>query len=118
MSDRERRLDEIQRMISDHSSQLPEGGAERLSGQFANMMADDAWEDDYELPSLVALGVFLVWLERNVLMWAQGFGIGSNGRGSITAFWREGEVRHTVDFLPRGGISHFSFHPRKGDSHE
>ncbi|MFN9970055.1 MAG: hypothetical protein ACK58T_09165, partial [Phycisphaerae bacterium] len=69
------------------------------------MMSDDAWEDDYELPSLVALGVFLVWLERNVLMWTRGFGIGSNGRGSITVFWREGEVRHTVDFLPSGIVT-------------
>ena len=109
MSDRERHLDEIQRIISDHSSQLPGWGAERLSGQFARMMADDAWEDDYALPSLVALEGFLAWLERDVLLWARGFGIGTNGRGSITVFWRDGNMRHTVDFLPAGGISHSSF---------
>jgi hypothetical protein len=29
-------------------------------------------------------------------------GIGSNGRGSITAFYRDGDIKHTIDFLPSG----------------
>ena len=59
MSDREKRLEEIQRTISDHVLRL-----QRLSVQFANMMADDAWEDNDELPSLDALSAFLRWLMR------------------------------------------------------
>jgi hypothetical protein len=100
MSDRERRLEEIQRIISARSSQFPEGCAERLSGQFARMMADDAWKNDDELPSLIALEEFLSLLERDLLLWARNFGIGTDGCGSITAFWREGDVRYTVNFSP------------------
>ena len=29
-------------------------------------------------------------------------GLGTNGRGSITAFWREGQNRLTIDCLPSG----------------
>ena len=117
MSDRERRLEEIQQIISDHSSQLPEGGAERLCEQFAKMMAEDAWEDGDELPSFVALNAFLRMLTATKAM----PGIGSNGRGSITAFYQDGDMRHTVDFLPTGGISHscsFPGTPPKDNSHD
>jgi hypothetical protein len=75
------------------------------------MMADDAWEDNDELPSLVAVMAFLQMLIATKAM----PGIGSNGRGSITAFYRDGDIKHTIDFLPSGD---FSYHPQKGDSHE
>jgi hypothetical protein len=105
MTLREKRLAEIQQIISDHASQLQEGCADRLSVQFANMMAEDAWEDNDELPSLIALTIFLSWLQRG--KGVSHPGIGSNGRGSITAFWREGEIRYTYDFLPSGKVVSF-----------
>jgi hypothetical protein len=114
MSDREKRLEEIKRIISDHSSQLPEGRAERLIVQFANMMADDVWEDNDELPSLDALSAFLLWLMRGDVS----PGIGSNGRGSITAFYRDGDIKHTIDFLPSGKMAINRYLAQKGDSHE
>jgi hypothetical protein len=105
MSARKRHLEEIQRIIADHSSNLPEGFAPGLNDQFAIMMADDAWDDGDELPSLVALRAFLSMLmdrppERRP-------GIGTNGRGSITAFWRVGGLRYTYDFLPSGRVDMF-----------
>jgi hypothetical protein len=105
MTLRERRLEEIRKIIYDPASQLPEGCAERLSVQFANMMAEDAWEDNDELPSLVALTTFLSWLRH--VKHVSHPGIGSNGRGSITAFWREGDIRYTYDFLSSGKVVSF-----------
>jgi hypothetical protein len=109
MSDREKRLEEIQRTISDHVLRL-----QRLSVQFTNMMADDAWENDDELPSLDALSAFLLWLMRRDVH----PGIGSNGRGSITAFWREGDIKHTIDFLPSGKMANNRYLVQKEYSHE
>jgi hypothetical protein len=97
---RERRLEEIQQFISSYSRELPKGFAVGLNGQFANMMADDAWEDDYEYPSMLSLKAFLLMLISTKAM--QRPGIGTNGRGSITAFWRVGENRLTIDCLPSG----------------
>lgn len=97
---RERRLEEIQRFISGNSMHLPKGFAVGLNGQFANMMADDAWEDDDALPSMHSLKAFLLMLISTKA--AQRPGIGTNGRGSITAFWRDGENRLTIDCLPSG----------------
>ncbi len=97
---RERRLEEIQRVISSISMHLPKGFAVGLNGQFANMMADDAWEDDDALPSMLSLKAFLLMLLSTKA--TQRPGIGTNGRGSITAFWRDGENRLTIDCLPSG----------------
>lgn len=97
---RERRLEEIQRVISSFSMHLPKGFAVGLNGQFANMMADDAWEDEDALPSLRSLDAFLLTLFSTQA--TQRPGIGTNGRGSITAFWRDGENRLTIDCLPSG----------------
>jgi hypothetical protein len=109
MTPREMRLNEIQRIISDHSSLLPKGFAADLNEQFAAMMADDAWEDDDELPSLTALRAFVSAL----IEWPTDCrpGIGTNGRGSITAYYRVGGVRHTYDFLPSGRVG-----AQKGDT--
>lgn len=97
---RQRRLGEIRRFISSTSMHLPKGFAVGLNGQFANMMADDAWEDDDALPSLQSLSAFLLMLISTKA--TQRPGIGTNGRGSITAFWRDGENRLTIDCLPSG----------------
>ncbi len=115
MTPREMRLDEIQRIISDHSSLLPKGFAAGLNEQFAAMMADDAWDDDDELPSLTALRAFVSALIEWPMEPGQATalrslavipapGIGTNGRGSITAYYRVGGVRHTYDFLPSGRV--------------
>lgn len=97
---RERRLEEFQRLIYGISMHLPKGFAVGLNNQFANMMADDAWEDDDELPSMDSLKAFLRMLFLTKA--TQRPGIGTNGRGSITAFWRVGENRLTIDCLPSG----------------
>jgi hypothetical protein len=97
---RQRRLEEIQQFISSNSMHLPKGFAVGLNGQFANMMADDVWEDDDVLPSMDSLNAFLLMLISTKAMHRPG--IGTNGRGSITAFWREGENRLTIDCLPSG----------------
>jgi hypothetical protein len=100
LTDRERRLEEIQSLISSVSMHLPEGFAVGLNGQFANMMEDDAWEESDSLPSLRSLKSFLLMLIATGTK--QRPGIGTNGRGSITAFWRDGENRLTIDCLPSG----------------
>lgn len=97
---RERRLEEIQRFISSNSMYLPKGFAVGLNSQFSNMMADDAWEDDDELPSMLSLKAFLLVLISTKA--TQRPGVGTNGSGSITAFWREGENRLMIDCLPSG----------------
>lgn len=97
---RERRLEEIQLVISSISMHLPKGFAVGLNGQFANMMAEDTWEDDDALPSILSLKAFLLTLISTHA--TQRPGIGTNGRGSITAVWRNGENRLTIDCLPSG----------------
>jgi hypothetical protein len=97
---RERRLEEIQQFISSNSMHLPRGFAVGLNGQFANMMAEDAWEDEDALPSMRSLMAFLLMLISTKAV--QRPGIGTNGRGSISAFWRAGENRLTIDCLPSG----------------
>ena len=99
-TDRERRLEEIQRFISSNSMHLPKGFAVGLNGQFANMMADDVWEEVDAYPSMHSLETFLLMLVSTKA--TQRPGIGTNGRGSITAFWRDGENRLTIDCLPSG----------------
>jgi hypothetical protein len=97
---RQRRLEKIQVLISGMSMHLPKGFAAGLNDQFATMLADDVWEDGDEFPSMRSVTVFLL------VLFATGTkvrpGIGTNGRGSITAFWREGENRLTIDCLPTG----------------
>ncbi len=101
-SPREGRLEEIQNAISSVSMHLPRGFAPGLNRQFADMLADDAWEDGDAFPTEKALAAFLNMLISTRA--AQRPGIGTNGRGSITAFWRDGENRLTVDCLPTGNI--------------
>lgn len=99
----ERCLAEIQKTVSSFSMHLPQGFGPGLSKQFANMLDEDAWEEEDELPQLSTLSTFL-----NMLLWTGAQrrpGIGTNGRGSITAFWRTDGNRLTVDCLPTGEIS-------------
>lgn len=96
---REKCLNEIQRTVSFASMHLLEGFSEGLNRQFANMLDDDAWETSDQLPTVEAVDTFL-----QVLYFSQANrrpGIGSNGRGSITAFWKSGDNRLTVTCLPK-----------------
>lgn len=97
---RQKRLQDIQIMVSGASRHLPKGFSSGLNSQFANMLADDAWEDSDELPSLRSVKALLLTLITTGAQLRPG--IGTNGRGSITAFWREGENRLTIDCLPSG----------------
>ena len=99
---RQKRLQDIQIMMSGASMHLPKGFTSGLNNQFANMMADDAWEEGDELPSLRSLKAFLLMLITTGATHRPG--IGTNGGGSISAFWRDGQNRLTVDCLPSGTI--------------
>ena len=99
----ERHLSEIQKSISNSSMHLPQGFATGLRRQFANLMDEDAWEEDDELPNLDALSTLLNMLF--LLRPSRRPGIGTNGRGSITAFWHNNNSRLTVDCLPSGMVS-------------
>jgi hypothetical protein len=91
----EQRLVDFQTQISGISRHLPKGFATGLNRQFANMFDDDAWEAEDEFPALPALTTFLTMLIRTQSNRRPG--IGTNGRGSITAFWKEGENRLTIE---------------------
>lgn len=94
----EKRLRYVQETISKISMHLPPGFATGLNRQFANLMGNDAWEDDDELVSPDALTAFL-----NTLLYTNTFrrpGIGTNGQGSITASWTVGANRLTIECLP------------------
>jgi hypothetical protein len=96
----EQRLVDFQSAISDVSMHLPTGFATGLNRQFANMFDDDAWEAGDDLPTLNALNTFLTVLRH--LCTQKRPGIGTNGRGSITAFWKEGDNRLTVECYAEG----------------
>lgn len=102
---REQRLDEIHTLVSRASMHLPKGQddfAVGLRRQFSTMLSAEAWEDLDELPSVEALETFLrVLLSTGAKSRP---GLGTNGRGSVTAFWRRGENRLTVDCLPTGSV--------------
>jgi hypothetical protein len=96
----EQRLVDFQSSISDVSRYLPTGFAVGLNRQFANMFDDDAWEDGDDLPTVAALTGFLTMLIQTRSNRRPG--IGTNGRGSITAFWTEGVNRLTVECYAAG----------------
>ena len=99
----EERLRLIQEKISSISMHLPKGFAKGLNRQFANMMDDDAWESDDELIGRTAINSFLQTLLSTHTKRRPG--IGTNGRGSITATWTEGDNRLTIECLASGKIS-------------
>ena len=99
----EERLRYIQEAISNVSMHLPEGFAMGLNRQFANLMDEDAWENDDDLIGSKALTTFILTLRSSGTKKRPG--IGTNGRGSITASWTEGENRLTVECLPTGDVS-------------
>lgn len=93
----------IQENISNISMHLPKGFVAGLNRQFANMMDDDAWESDDELIGRTAINSFLQTLLSTHTKRRPG--IGTNGRGSITATWTEGDNRLTIECLASGKIS-------------
>ena len=97
-TDLERRLEDIQRTISSASMHFPSGFATGLRRQFANLLDEDAWEEEDELPSMLAVSTFLRVLYQTAA--SRRPGIGTNGHGSISAFWTNGDNRLTVECLP------------------
>lgn len=97
-TDLERRLEDIQRTISSASMHFPSGFATGLRRQFANLLDEDAWEEEDELPSILAASTFLRVLYQTAARRRPG--IGTNGHGSISAFWTNGKNRLTVECLP------------------
>ena len=92
------RLRLVQDRISEISMHLPKGFAAGLNRQFANLMDDDAWEDDDELVSPEAVTAFILTLLSTRTKRRPG--IGTNGRGSITGSWTNGDNRLTIECLP------------------
>ena len=98
-----RRLGEIHGDISKFSMYLPVGFSQGLNRQFANMMDEDAWEDDDELIDRSALNTFLntLYATRTLVRPV----IGTNGRGSVTAFWHSGSDFLTIDSYANGKVA-------------
>lgn len=103
LSPLETRLRSVQETISDVSMHLPKGFAPGLNRQFANMMDEDAWEDEDELVSPAALTAFIQTLIQTGTKRRPG--IGTNGRGSVTASWSAGDNRLIMECLPTGKVS-------------
>ncbi|MFD1342613.1 hypothetical protein [Litorisediminicola beolgyonensis] len=99
----EERLRFVQDTISEVSMHLPSGFAAGLNKQFANLMDEDAWEDNDELINPEALTAFFMLLICSGT--GRRPGIGTNGRGSITASWTAAGNRLTVECLPSGRVS-------------
>lgn len=99
----ERNLCEIQDSISKISMHLPKGFANGLNRQFANLLDDDAWEEEDELIGRKAINAFTQLLVGTQTRKRPG--IGTNGRGSITASWSVGKNRLVVECLPSEQIS-------------
>lgn len=97
-SPQEGSLKMIQDAISDVSMHLPQDFASGLNRQFANLMDEDAWEEEDELISVDALTAFLLTLLHTRTNRRPG--IGTNGRGSVTASWRADDSRLIVECLP------------------
>lgn len=97
------RLKSVQDNVSAMSMHLPSGFAPGLRRQFANLMDEDAWEDEDEFVTMEALTVFLMMLIHTKTKRRPG--IGTNGRGSITASWTEGDNRLTIECLPSAKVS-------------
>ena len=103
LSPLEKRLRFVQDAISKVSMHLPPGFAVGLNRQFANMMDDDAWEDADDLVSPDALTAFIQTVIHTRTKRRPG--IGTNGRGSVTASWSVGDNRLIIECLPSGKVS-------------
>lgn len=98
----EERLSAIQARISRVSMHLPRGFAVGINRQFANLLDTDAWEEDDLLPELKAVDAFISLLLKSRT--CKRPGIGTNGRGSITASWVRGTDRLIIECLPSGEL--------------
>lgn len=99
----EENLRKVQHSISKISMHLPAGFSRGLNRQFANMMDEEAWEQDDEFIGQPALNTFIQLLLRTQTRRRPG--IGTNGRGSITASWSVGNNRLVVECLPSDKVS-------------
>ena len=106
----------LQETISEVSMHLPTGFARGLNRQFANLLDDEAWEDEDEFISLHSLTAFIMVLVSASP--ARRPGIGTNGKGSITASWTRGVNRLTVECLPSGRLNVMMSRQVDGDEPE
>ena len=103
VTDRKSRLADIQFEINAVIGKSRPSIAGRLSGQFAKMLSDDVWEECDELPSMDAVRVVLRMV---IVMDIRSHpGIGTNGRGNLTLFWRRLGLRATLECGPSGYCS-------------
>jgi hypothetical protein len=94
----ERKLERFQRKLSDMSMHLPYGFSLGLGRQFSRMLSDNAWDDEDPLPSddcVDTLIHLLIATGTNTRP-----GVGTDGRGSVSAYWHSEEGRLTIDFMP------------------
>lgn len=89
--------------ISEISMHLPKNFARGLSRQFANLMDEDAWEDEDEPIHPNSITTFLMVLVHSGTKRRPG--IGTNGQGSITASWVNGKERLIIECLPSGNLT-------------
>ena len=102
--------------IAEVAMHLPTGVARGLNRQFANLLDDEAWEDEDEFISLHSLTAFIMVLVSASP--ARRPGIGTNGKGSITASWTRGVNRLTVECLPSGRLNVMMSRQVDGDEPE
>ncbi len=103
LSPREENLRKVQDSISSISMHLPAGFVGGLNRQFANLMDDDAWEEDDELIASLSMKAFTQLLIGTGTRRRPG--IGTDGRGSVTASWSVGKDRLIAECLPSGKVS-------------
>lgn len=111
----EGRLRELVQLVASFSMHLPAGFASNLSKQLSFMMSPDVWDESDRLPALVSLKTLMNIIRLLGILRKPG--LGSNGRGSITAFWTSGRNEMTLDFLPDGSAVWFvKIFPKIGDA--
>lgn len=114
LSPLEANLRDIQSAITAISMHLPKGFAVGLKTQFANMLDPDEWDSRDKLISTEAVNCFLVLLIHSRAQKRPG--IGTNGKGAVSAFWRSGTDRLTVSCHPTGEVTWvISYTPEDGE---
>jgi hypothetical protein len=91
-------LDRFQQRLSDMSRYMPDGFALGISKQFSQMLDEDAWEDVDAVPESQSLDTLIQVLIATSSQRRPG--IGTDGLGSISAYWDAENGRLTIDCLP------------------
>lgn len=97
ISPQERSLSMIHEKISSVAMHLGPNFSAGLKRQFTTMLGHEAWEAADDFPTSTAVDAFLQLLKS--IGSSNRPGIGTNGEGSVTAFWVSGKSRLTVDCI-------------------